>query len=315
MNRHAKFSMVIVTLGIVLLMSPPLFGGDSDDDASKTALKVALAQNEVLKSALAAKMKDIESLQAKVAALTKVIEKAGIDIGSGDAPGGAGTATPTTQPAKDANTTACSAFYKFVGAVAAIAKSGKTNIQMRTAWLAAAKELDSAIKNTRVTITYTLCDVNVETDGKTVQLRVWSPTIKSSDPNVADLTLYGSPEIRIISTHDAAMKITRGSKLTVEGGIVTNINFSTPPSGHPSFFLDGLFADFSKTSMKGFLTAGTVTAKEWTINSSGIPEYADFLWTRPRIMIQDNCVTKIDGTTRVRRPDAETHNIPKKNYH
>ena len=270
-----KCAWVLLGIGFVGLALCPIGAKGTEDDAQLDMLR---SENNMLKAALAAKNKEVESLKTELERIKRALDKAGIDISAMVA-----VKPPVDQPEskdanseQDANAAVAEAVQKYAAAVSALERGEFTDIQKRERWLLATKQVDAVLRRSCVTITYTLREVTADAGSNTVLLSIASAIIKSSDPAVGDLVFRSFYQIRIQATEKEAQKFTKTSAVTMRGTLALDVDLSKPASEQPRVFRD----------MPGYRPVGTVR---------GMPDYDGDI---PTIMIKEGSVVHVDGVPR-----------------
>jgi hypothetical protein len=261
----------------------------AEEDAQLHMLRT---ENNLLKSAMESKnkevqalKKEVESLKTELERMKRALDQAGIDVSAMVV-----VKPPVDQPeskdaksAQDANASVAEAIQKYAAAVSALKRGEFTDIQKRERWLSATKQVDAVLRRSYVTITYTLDEVTADASSNTVLLSIASAIIKSSDPAVGDLVFESFYQIRIQATEKEAQKFTKTSAVTMRGNLALNIDLSKPASEQPE-----LFGDWD---IPGYRPVG---------KARGMPSLG---YDTPTIMIKEGSVLRVDGIPR-KMPEA-----------
>jgi hypothetical protein len=249
-----------------LIGNPILFAGDVDtsqDDPQQMKI-----ENDRLKKALAEETKQIEQLKAEIAALKAQVAQINQVPGGGP---------------NDPNDFIVDAIRSYSEKINVIVNSDKTELTKTTDWLGASKELDASLKKHRVLISCEIGDVTPGWNGKgTAVLRITSAIIKTSDKNREEIAFDSFCDVNIVTTAAGAEKIRKGSRLTLDGFMGLEVNFSAPLSRQPDLYYD------QRDYPKGYIRLGTV--KELWFDS---PRYSSKL--KVFLIMQNKCAVRVDG--------------------
>jgi len=235
-------------------------------------------ENEALREMVKRLAKENAELKAELQSLKQALDKAGIDVAalSPASPVPDQPQEPSPDTKKDPNTVVAEAIQQCTASVAAIDRADTTDIQKRQGWLEAIRQLDAVLRQSRVTITYTLNDVVADSGSNTALLNPASAMIKSSDPLVGHVVFEQFYQVRIQATEKEAQKITKTSSVTMRGWLALNVDLSKPASEQPQFV--------APWRMPGYRPVGSVP---------GTPSLGYYT-----IMIKEGYVVEVDGVPR-----------------
>lgn len=198
-------------------------------------LKFLRAQARLLKESVKRLQHKNEQLAREVQRLRELCKEAGIDtrrrkvalttrLGK----------TPARGGMKDRNTKVVKALHEYVAAVGKVSESDDTDIQKRTTMLKAMKALDAVLRRSRVTISFTVEDVQVDSRRKRILISPASASIKTADPNVGDFGFVRFRHIYLSGKERGATKITKESTVEVVGMLALGVDLSKPAARQPA---------------------------------------------------------------------------------
>lgn len=199
-------------------------------------LKFLRAQVRLLKESVNRLQHKNEQLAREVERLREFCKEAGIDTRRRKvALTTRGAKTPARAGTKDRNTVVAKALHEYVAAVGKVSESDDTDIQKRTTMLKAMKAvLDAVLRSSRVTISFIVQDVEVDSRRKRIVIRPASASVKTADPNVPDFGFESFRYVYLSGKERGATKITKESKVEVVGTLALRVDLSKPAARQPA---------------------------------------------------------------------------------